>query len=113
MPDAARPHTVHDETLGDLPVWDLSDLYPGPESDALAVEEAAARPDAPTTTRPDIYLIVLDAYGRDDELAEFFGLEVGLGQDLAAIPGRKVMVLMSNELPTFAPPGSRRSTPGI
>ncbi len=32
--------------------------------------------------RPDVYLIVLDAYGRDDELAEHFGLERGLGAQL-------------------------------
>jgi Ca-activated chloride channel family protein len=31
-----------------------------------------------------------------------------LGTDLAAIPGRKVIVLLSNELPTFTGPGSRR-----
>ena len=32
-----------------------------------------------------------------------------LGKDLAEIPGRKVIVLLSNELPTFTGPGSRRS----
>lgn len=32
-----------------------------------------------------------------------------LGTDLAAIPGRKVIVLLSNELLTFTGPGSRRS----
>ncbi len=34
-------------------------------------------------TRPDIYWIVLDAYGRDDLLAEHFGIERGLGARLA------------------------------
>ena len=35
MPDTATPRTVHDDALGQLPVWDLSDLYPDPESAAL------------------------------------------------------------------------------
>jgi hypothetical protein len=40
-------------------------------------EEAESQP-----RLPDIYLIILDAYGRDDELREHFGLEKGLGSRL-------------------------------
>ena len=36
-----------------------------------------------------------------------------LGKDLAQIPGRKVIVLLSNELLTFTGPGSRRSNEGF
>ncbi len=36
-----------------------------------------------------------------------------LGNDLAAIPGRKVIVLLSNELLTFTGPGSLRSNEGF
>jgi hypothetical protein len=35
--------------------------------------------------RPDIYIIVLDAYGRDDELEEHFGIERGLGERLEGL----------------------------
>ena len=42
MPDAAER-----KKLGDLPEWDLSDLYPGPDSPKLAADldraEAAAK----------------------------------------------------------------------
>ena len=36
-----------------------------------------------------------------------------LGKDLAEIPGRKVIILLSNELLTFTGPGSRRSNEGF
>lgn len=36
-----------------------------------------------------------------------------LGKDLAKIPGRKVIVLLSNELPTFTGPGSTRSNESL
>ncbi len=47
---------------------------PVPSEQAVAVEELG--------TRPDMYLIVLDGHGRDDELAEYFGIEQGLGAAL-------------------------------
>ena len=46
MPDTATPRTVHDDALGQLPVWDLSDLYPDPESAALSDDLARCEADA-------------------------------------------------------------------
>jgi len=52
-------------------------------------EPAIATSDQPSPTPasrrrspPDIYLVILDAHGRDDELAEYFGMRDGLGQRL-------------------------------
>jgi oligoendopeptidase F len=41
MTTATAP--TSNQTLGDLPRWDLTDLYPGPDSPALAADLAAAR----------------------------------------------------------------------
>ncbi|WP_421782496.1 M3 family oligoendopeptidase [Kiloniella litopenaei] len=46
MTEAAHPKEVIDEKLGTLPAWDLTDLYPAPDSaelenDLVAVEKAA------------------------------------------------------------------------
>ncbi|WP_343562120.1 M3 family oligoendopeptidase [Kiloniella sp. b19] len=35
MSNPAHPEAVQDEKLGHLPAWDLTDLYPDPQSDAL------------------------------------------------------------------------------
>ncbi len=47
MPNAAKPKSVTDEKLGTLPAWDLSDLYPGTDSEELTRDldrcEAAAK----------------------------------------------------------------------
>ncbi len=43
---AARSNGSGPKGPGDLPVWDLGDLYPGPESKALARDLAAAERDA-------------------------------------------------------------------
>ena len=56
-------------------------LYEGPQFSNIPAlvgnEQVESQPQL-----PDIYLIVLDAYGRDDELREHFGLEKGLGSRL-------------------------------
>lgn len=46
MTEAAHPKEVNDEKLGTLPAWDLTDLYPAPDStelenDLVAVEKSA------------------------------------------------------------------------
>ena len=44
---AAEPAAAQrQETLGALPEWDLSDLYPGPESEPLAHDFSALTEDA-------------------------------------------------------------------
>ncbi len=47
MTDAARRTISHHESLGELPAWDLNDLYPAPDSpelaDALGKSEAGAK----------------------------------------------------------------------
>ncbi len=48
---------------------------------------------------PDIYIIVLDAYGRDDELKEYFGLDEGLGSRLREL-GFYVAHQSSSNYPT-------------
>lgn len=48
----------------------------GPTSQTVASDR--------TGRRPDIYWIVLDAYGRDDELEKHFGISQGLGARLEA-----------------------------
>jgi oligoendopeptidase F len=42
----SAPTSATKERLGNLPEWDLTDLYPGPESKELAAEIAGARSDA-------------------------------------------------------------------
>jgi hypothetical protein len=45
-----------------------------------------------------------------DRAAGFFYKDLqSLGESLAGIPGRKIVILMSNELLTFVPPGSRET----
>jgi hypothetical protein len=35
MAKSVKSSSIHATDLGSLPTWDLSDLYPGPDSDAL------------------------------------------------------------------------------
>jgi hypothetical protein len=57
---------------GGASLLEASPLEPAPRSDHAL-------------RRPDIYLIVLDAHGRDDELAEHFGIEPGFGDQLETL----------------------------
>jgi hypothetical protein len=66
-----------------LPVAQLALTAPrGRDAAALAGPEPVARASGP---RPDIYLIVLDGFGRADELAEYFDLDQGLAQGLGRL----------------------------
>lgn len=49
-------------------------VVPSPQQSMAAADHTGAR--------PDIYLIILDAHGRDDELAEYFDMRDGLGHRL-------------------------------
>ena len=53
-----------------------------PSSDSADANSQQTRPETDSGERPDIYLIVLDAHARDDELAEHFGIDAGLGDEL-------------------------------
>ena len=51
--------------------------------------------------------------GADRAAGQLYRDLESLGKTLEAIPGRKVLVLLSNELATFTSPGSRRSDEGL
>ena len=51
--------------------------------------------------------------GADRAAGQLYRDLESLGKTLESIPGRKVLVLLSNELATFTSPGSRRSNEGL
>jgi hypothetical protein len=66
-----------------IPIANLSaSLYQVPTPPVMPSPEIPMATADRTSAGPDIYLIVLDAHGRDDELAEYFDMTDGLGHRL-------------------------------
>lgn len=83
--EAVRAAAVMGTALCLQPAWTLFQSPPRPESDLAAFLPNAAKrptppplptPSAPVTT-PDIYFVVLDAYGREDVLRRYYGFDNG------------------------------------
>jgi len=75
----AKP--VIDEALGELPTWDLDDLYPGPDSEAL--EQDLALSERRARKFKDSYvgkLAVLDGESLGKAIAEFEAIQETLGR---------------------------------
>jgi hypothetical protein len=70
-------------TIGQIGVaLSLADARPMQPDEPGPAKTAAAPSNLPADSKRDIFVIVLDAYGREDELAEHFGLEDGLASAL-------------------------------
>ncbi len=76
--DASKPQS---ETLGSLPIWDLSDLYPGSESEAFASDRARVSEEA-KGFRSDYAgrLAGLDGKALAEAIARYEAIEERLGR---------------------------------
>jgi oligoendopeptidase F len=80
--DQATDQTSETKVLGDLPVWDLSDLYPGPGSPELKQDLESAEADAKAfQARYQNGLAALDG----DALAEAIGTYEGIQEVLGRV----------------------------
>src|SRR5918911_2262777 len=83
---AAAARTVSKPTFGDLPEWDLSDLYPGMDSPAFAQD--LARAEAECKAFAETYRGKLDGLARDAIAAEALGAAVARYEAVEDLLGR-------------------------
>ncbi|NIA69130.1 M3 family oligoendopeptidase [Pelagibius litoralis] len=70
-----------DEALGELPAWDLSDLYPGPDSEALKQDLAQSEDRADTFRKTySGKLATLDGAALGEAIAAFEAIQESLGR---------------------------------
>ena len=81
MSEAAKPKPVVDETLVELPAWNLADLYPAPDAPALEgdLDRATQRAEA-FAARYAGRLAALEGAGLGEAIAEYEAIQESLGR---------------------------------
>ena len=81
MPNAAVPETTDRQPLGNLPTWDLGDLYPGPDSAELSADlERCGREAKAFRERYEGKLAALDGAALGAAVAAYEAIEETLGR---------------------------------